>query len=357
MAKVSDWNFLQETCKITFTAVVRVLFKSRASMHSQVRGTLMAVETALVAREKERNAASRSIVAHKENQLGFSPLEEGLLRGNVFLCGRKTRRKRRRRMGRENLPMEGRLERRVGRVETSPREWRRVGEEGGRTRRQGRRRGTGRTMRMRQLQDERIELKEAPPGMRKYWCTIVRENYKMLLGRPGDVVSADKRKEVIARLGQVLGQGRGGEGGRAQRKLSLPISILSPGKPTLTKGPASETLVTKSSIKRRFWTDPRRIHHDHQGIHYDLGGTPRNHHPRNQNSHDGRPQNKLRRHEGALMADAIVAELKRDHLDLVGHQMMRPEVSQVLWGSPRGGRRIWQQPDSQENYISQEVIP
>ena len=72
---------------------------------------------------------------------------------------------------------------------------------------------------MRQLQDERIELKEAPPGMRKYWCTIVRENYKMLLGRPGDVVSADNRKDVIARLGQVLGQGRGGD--QMEKRMNL----------------------------------------------------------------------------------------------------------------------------------------
>ena len=160
-----------------------------------------------------------------------------------------------------------------------------------------------------------------------------------------------------------------------ERKLSLPISILSPGKPSLTKGPTSHPLlVTKSSIARRFWADPHRIHHDphriHHGgdgifhnphrIHYDvhgahhnLGGIHRNHH------HE--PQEKYRGHQdAAMMASEIVAELKRsgDHFD-EGQQKTKAEVSKVLWSSSfnSGGRRIWQEPDSEENYISQEVDP
>ena len=225
----------------------------------------------------------------------------------------------------------------------------------------------GRRRRQRQLQDdERIELKEAPPGMRNYWCTIVRENYKMLLGRPGEgVKGGNRRKEVIARLGQVLGQGGGG-GGR-EKKLSLPISIVSPGKPTLTKGLASEPLlVTKSSIRRRFWADPRRIHHNLHGIHPNLGGIhhgmQRKHHLLH---HDPQRGKQLQLQDAGTTASAIVAELKRDHSVGRGHQhhtKIEPEVRQVLWGSfkeGRGRRRIWQpaRGDSEENYISQEVAP
>ena len=350
----------------------------------------MAVEAALVAREKERNAAaagSRSIQQQQEDQHGFSPLEAGLLRGNVFLCGRKTARRRRRRMDRVELPVEGRLERRIGnRVKRSPRHWRMVGR-GGEGSRMGERAKGGRRRRMHFLQDnERIELKEAPPGMRKYWCTIVRENYKMLLGKPGKGgISADRRKEVIARLGQVLGTrggggggregGGGGGGGRVERKLSLPISILSPGKPTLTKGPPSDPLlVTKSSIARRFWADPRRIHHSVDGIHqnprrihydlrrpdHNLGKIHHNHHPLyHEPQEEKHPQFQLGQEDAAaMMASEIVAELKRrDHF--VGQQKTEPEGSQVLWGSSfkSGGRRIWQEPDSEENYISQKVDP
>ena len=175
----------------------------------------MAVEAALVAREKERSRDSgggggggggggQNLVVEKQH--GFTALEEGLLRGNVFLCGRKTARRRRRRMGGGGEGFEGRMERR----KRSAREWRRGGRggHGGDRPSLGERR-TGRR-RMRQLPAERIELKEAPPGMRKYWCTIVRENYKMLLGRP-DQISTNRRREVITRLGQVLG--RGGKGG------------------------------------------------------------------------------------------------------------------------------------------------
>ena len=224
---------------------------------------------------------------------------------------------------------------------------------------------------MRQFQDERIELKEAPTGMRKYWCTIVRENYKMLLGTPGEgVKGGDRRKQVISRLGQVLGQGGGG-GGRVEKKLSLPISIVSPGKPTLTKGLASEPLVTKSSIRRRFWADPRRIHHSLHGIHpnlggihYDLGGIHRNHHPLHHKTQWGK-QPQLQ--DAETMASAIVAELKRDDSAGRGHQYhtkIEPEGRQVWWGSfkeGRGRQGIWHQAgaraDSEENYISQEVAP
>ena len=219
----------------------------------------------------------------------------------------------------------------------------------------------GRRRRQGQLQaDERIELKEAPPGMRNYWCTIVRENYKMLLGRPGQgVKGADRRKEVIARLGQVLGQGAGGGGvggGRVERKLSLPISIVSPGKPTLTKGQASDPLlVTKSSIRRRFWADPRRIHHNLHGLHHNLGGIHRNH----QEPQGKHPQLQVQQQGTGSMANDIVAELKRDNF--AGGQN-KIDRQQVLWGSfKEGGRRIWQEettaPDSGENYISQEVAP
>ena len=227
---------------------------------------------------------------------------------------------------------------------------------------------------MRQYEDDRIDLKEAPAGMRKYWCTIVRENYKMLLGRPGEgVQGGDRRKEVIARLGKVLGQGGGGGGGgggRVEKKLSLPISIVSPGKPALTKDLASEPLlVTKSSIRRRFWGDPRRIHHNLHGIHpnlggihYDLGGMHHNHHPLHHDAQGKQPQLQARH---GTMASAIVAELKRDHFAGRGHQhhnKLEPEVRQVLGESfnleGRGGRRIWQAgADSEENYISQEVAP
>ena len=209
----------------------------------------------------------------------------------------------------------------------------------------------------RQFQDnERIELKEAPPGMRNYWCTIVRENYKMLLGRPGQgVKGADRRKEVIARLGQVLGQGGGG-GGRVERKLSLPISILSPGKPTLKKGQASDPLlVTKSSIRRRFWADPRRIHHNLHGIHYNLHGIHHNLGGMHHEPQGKHPQLQVEEQAAGRIANDIVAELKRGHFDGGQNKIDR----QVLWGSfKEGGRRIWQTaPDSGENYISQEVTP
>ena len=156
-----------------------------------------------------------------------------------------------------------------------------------------------------------------------------------------------------------------------EKKLSLPISIVSPGKPTLTKGLASEPLlVTKSSIRRRFWGDPRRIHHNLHGIHpnlggihYDLGGMHHNHHPLHHDAQGKQPQLQARH---GTMASAIVAELKRDHFAGRGHQhlnKMEPEVRQVLGESfnleGRGGRRIWQAAgaDSEENYISQEVAP
>ena len=201
---------------------------------------------------------------------------------------------------------------------------------------------------MRQLPAERIELKEAPPGMRKYWCTIVRENYKMLLGRP-DQISTNSRREVIARLGQVLGRGGG-----VHKKLSLPISNVSAGKPDLTKGPASDPLVTKSSIRRRSWAGPARIHHHLQGIHYNQAEKPsfQNYPPRKT------LQSQLQEKKAALIAGRIVAELKRrdenrgQRADGAG-----AGVDQVLWGSFRGGRRIWPRADSEENYILQELNP
>ena len=312
----------------------------------------MAVEAALVAREKERSRDSgggggggRNLVVEKQH--GFTALEEGLLRGNVFLCGRKTARRRRRRMGGGGEVFEGRMERR----KRSAREWRRGGRggHGGDRPSLGERR-TGRR-RMRQLPAERIELKEAPPGMRKYWCTIVRENYKTLLGRPNQI-STNRRREVIARLGQVLG--RGERGGGVHKKLSLPISNVSAGKPDLTKGPASDPLVTKSSIRRRSWTGPARIHHHLQGIHYNQAEKPsfQNYPPRKT------LQSQLQEKKAALIAGRIVAELKRRD----ENRGQRAEgagagVDQVLWGSFREGRRIWPRADSEENYILQELNP
>ena len=247
-------------------------------------------------------------------------------------------------MGGGGEVFEGRMERR--KRSARPREWRRGGRPSLGERRTGRRR-------MRQLHNaERIELKEAPPGMRKYWCTIVRENYKMLLGRP-DQISTNRRREVIARLGQVLGQG-GREGG-VHKKLSLPISNVSAGKPDLTKGPASDPLVTKSSIRRRSWTGPARIHHHLQGIHYNQAGEPflQNPPPRKTLQSQLRDEKKA-----ALISSRIVAELKRrdenrgQRADGAG-----AGVDQVLWGSFKGGRRIWQRADSEENYILQELNP
>ena len=138
------------------------------------------------------------------------------------------------------------------------------------------------------------------------------------------------------------------------KKLSLPISNVSAGKPDLTKGPASDPLVTKSSIRRRSWTGPARIHHHFQGIHYNQAGKPSLQNP---------PpikilQSQLRdEKKAALIAGRIVAELKRRD----ENRGQRAEgagagVDQVLWGSFRGGRRIWQRADSEENYILQELI-
>ena len=110
-----------------------------------------------------------------------------------------------------------------------------------------------------------------------------------------------------------------------EKKLSLPISIVSPGKPTLTKGPASDPLplVTKSSIRRRFWAhDPNGIHHSLHGIHpnlggiqYDPSGIDRNQIPLNQKPQGGKQRQLQARKQygGRSMASNIVAELKRDN--------------------------------------------